>query len=213
MGAPGQAKTGGRKAGTPNRKTAALKQAVVEAVGALPDAFEGDGYALLATVYKDRSLPLSVRMTAASTVLAFERPRLSNVDVTTRSLDSLSDEEFFRAWDGLDAFLAQHGRPLLLETSESSADALFSCSASPSYGRPSSFPEPSRLPAAYPTGDVKAKPLRTLNKSAIAYNSIQNSPQPRASSHGRLFYLFHLFLDEPLTKHRIPPDRVAATTE
>jgi hypothetical protein len=50
---------GGRKAGTPNRKTAALKQAVVEAVGALPDAFEGDSYAFLATVYKNQALPVS----------------------------------------------------------------------------------------------------------------------------------------------------------
>jgi hypothetical protein len=115
MGAPGQAKTGGRKAGTPNRKTAALKQAVVEAVGALPDAFEGDSYAFLATVYKNQALPLGVRLDAAKTAIAYERPRLSNVEMTTRSLDRLTDEEFFRAWDSVATFLAQHGRPQLLE--------------------------------------------------------------------------------------------------
>ena len=124
MGAPGQAKTGGRKAGTPNKKTAALKQAVVEAVGALPDAFEGDSYAFLATVYKNQALPLGVRLDAAKTAIAYERPRLANVAMVTRSLDQLSDEEFFRAWDSVASFLAQHGRPKLLEaTSGSSMDA------------------------------------------------------------------------------------------
>jgi hypothetical protein len=117
MGAPGQAKTGGRKAGTPDKKTAALKQAVVEAVGALPDAFEGDSYAFLATVYKNQALPLGVRLDAAKTAIAYERARLAHVAMTTRSLDSLSDEEFFRAWDSVATFLAQHGRPRLLEQS------------------------------------------------------------------------------------------------
>jgi len=42
-----------------------LKQAVVEAVCALPDAFEGDSYAFLATVYKNQALPLGVRLDAA----------------------------------------------------------------------------------------------------------------------------------------------------
>jgi hypothetical protein len=90
MGAPGQAKTGGRKAGTPNKKTAALKQAVAEAVGALPDAFDGDSYAFLATVYKNQALPLSVRLDAAKTAIAYERARLAHVAMTTRSLDQLS---------------------------------------------------------------------------------------------------------------------------
>jgi hypothetical protein len=35
MGARGQAKTGGRKAGTPNKDTAALQRAVEQSVGAL----------------------------------------------------------------------------------------------------------------------------------------------------------------------------------
>ena len=124
MGAPGQAKTGGRQKGTPNKKTAALKQAVVEAVGALPDAFEGDSYAFLATVYKNQALPLGVRLDAAKTAIVYERLRLANVAMVTRSLDSLSDEEFFRAWDALNAFLEQHGRPLLLESADvDAADA------------------------------------------------------------------------------------------
>jgi hypothetical protein len=83
MGAPGQAKTGGRKAGTPNRKTAALKQAVVEAVGALPDAFEGDSYAFLATVYKNQALPLGVRL--AVTRVRRRGQLQTRVGVTTRA--------------------------------------------------------------------------------------------------------------------------------
>jgi hypothetical protein len=121
MGAPGQAKTGGRKAGTPNKKTAALKQAVVEAVGALPDAFEGDSYAFLATVYKNQALPLGVRLDAAKTAIAYERPRLSNVEMTTRSLDRMTDEDFFRAWDSVARFLAERGRPKLLEATAGAA--------------------------------------------------------------------------------------------
>jgi hypothetical protein len=63
-------------------------------------------------------------MAAATSAMPFERPRLSNVEMTTRSLDQLSDEEFFRAWDELAAFLAQHGRPLLLESADvDAADA------------------------------------------------------------------------------------------
>jgi hypothetical protein len=85
--------------------------------------FEGDSYAFLATLYKNTELPLHVRLSAATTAIAYERPRLANVAMTTRSLDQLSDEEFFRAWDGLATFLAQHGRPLLLEAAETEADA------------------------------------------------------------------------------------------
>jgi hypothetical protein len=60
-------------------------------------------------------LPLAVRLDAAKTAIAYERARLAHVAMTTRSLDSLSDEEFFRAWDSVATFLAQHGRPKLLE--------------------------------------------------------------------------------------------------
>jgi hypothetical protein len=91
-------------------------------VGALPDAFEGDSYAFLATVYKNQALPLGVRLDAAKTAIAYERPRLSQVAMTTRSLDQLTDEEFFRAWDSVATFLAEHGRPRLLEAAEKPAD-------------------------------------------------------------------------------------------
>ena len=92
-------------------------------MGQLEEPFEGDGYAFLATVYKDTRQPIGVRLDAAKTAVAYERPRLANVAMTTRSLDQLSDEEFFRAWDGLVEFLAQHGRPALLEATAQPADA------------------------------------------------------------------------------------------
>jgi len=92
----------------------------------LPDAFEGDSYAFLATVYKNQALPLGVRLDAAKTAIAYERARLAHVAMTTRSLDQLSDEKFFRAWDTVARFLAERGRPRLLEmtaTPDSSPDA------------------------------------------------------------------------------------------
>jgi hypothetical protein len=56
-------KTGGRKCGTPNKRTLALEQAAAEAAGkiasALGDtAFEGDAHSLL--MYKDTSKPSGV---------------------------------------------------------------------------------------------------------------------------------------------------------
>jgi hypothetical protein len=123
---PGE-RRGGRQKGTPNKRTAALKAAtkaaVEQAVGALPEPFEGDGYAFLATVYKDTRQPIGVRLDAAKTAVAYERARLASVEMTTRSLDQMSDEEFFRAFDSMTAFLEQHGRPQLLESAEASPDA------------------------------------------------------------------------------------------
>ena len=106
----GQAKTpgSGRKPGSLNKRTVAL-----QAAGQLRAPFEGDAYALAALLYKDQDQPLSVRMAAMHAALPYERPRLSNIEMTTRSLDSLSDEEFFRAWDRMEAFLEQHGQPQL----------------------------------------------------------------------------------------------------
>ena len=126
---PGE-RRGGRQKGTPNKKTAeqkaAIKAAVEKVVGELPEVFEGDSYAFLATIYKDKQQPIGVRMDAAKTAIAYERARLAHVAMTTRSLDQLSDEKFFRAWDTVARFLAERGRPRLLEmtaTPDSSPDA------------------------------------------------------------------------------------------
>jgi hypothetical protein len=93
----GQAKIGGRKAGTPNKRTIAKAQAMREVISRLQagsGSFAGDGYALLAAVYKTEEFDPPVRLDAAKAAMAYERPRLSNVEMTTRSLDQLSDEEF-----------------------------------------------------------------------------------------------------------------------
>jgi hypothetical protein len=92
--AHGGARNGaGRKAGQKSAKTlqreAFTKAAVEKAVEELPEVFEGDSYAFLATVYKDKALPLGVRLDAAKTAIAYERARLAHVAMTTRSLDQL----------------------------------------------------------------------------------------------------------------------------
>jgi hypothetical protein len=94
MSRGGARKGAGRKAGVPNKRTAAVRAAGDRAIAQMTDPFEGDGYALLAMVYKDKEQPLSVRMAAATSALPYERPRLAQVAMTTRSLDQLSDEEF-----------------------------------------------------------------------------------------------------------------------
>jgi hypothetical protein len=108
---PGE-RRGGRQKGTPNKKTAeqkaAIKAAVEKVVGQLEEPFEGDSYAFLATLYKDKNLPLHVRLDAAKTAVAYERPRLSNVEMTTRSLDKMADEDFFRVLRG--SWLSAVGR-------------------------------------------------------------------------------------------------------
>ena len=107
----------GRKKGTPNKATAEFTKAI-ESLG----PFDGDSVAFMTMIYKHADLPLGVRMQAANSVLNFERPRLSQVDVVTRSLDKLPDKQFFQAWDDLAGFLAQHGRPKLLEASVGAAE-------------------------------------------------------------------------------------------
>jgi hypothetical protein len=120
----GQAKTpgSGRKKGSVNKKSAAIKQAVEDAVGKLADRFEGDAYALAAVIYKNQALPLSTRMAAMAAAMPYERPRLSQIDMTHRSLNTLTDEDFFRAWDSVARFLADRGRPKLLEAAATGED-------------------------------------------------------------------------------------------
>ena len=122
---PGE-RRGGREKGTPNKRTVERDKATQVAVArleeVLPNAFTGDAHALLMAVYKDTSLDLRVRIEAAKAAISFERPRLASTAMTTRSLDQISDDEFFRIWDGIAAFLAQHGRPLLTLDSDAGPD-------------------------------------------------------------------------------------------
>jgi hypothetical protein len=89
-------KTGGRKCGTPNKRTLALEQAAAEAAGkiasALGDtAFEGDAHSLLMAVYKDTSKPLELRIQAAKAAIGFEKPRLAAVAASVEGQMSLEE--------------------------------------------------------------------------------------------------------------------------
>ena len=81
---PGE-RRGGRTKGTPNKRTAALEEAVqleaqvlAEALG--EDCFPGDAHALLLAVYKDKRNPVELRVDAAKAALPYEKPRLQSVD-------------------------------------------------------------------------------------------------------------------------------------
>ena len=45
-------------------------------------AFPGDAYALLVWIYRSADLPITLRMRAAETAIAYERPKLAQVEVT-----------------------------------------------------------------------------------------------------------------------------------
>jgi hypothetical protein len=82
---PGE-RRGGRKKGSSNKRTeqrlAAMQEAVKKIEAALPDAFEGDSHALLASIYKDPSQPIQLRMDAAKAAIAYERPRLAATELS-----------------------------------------------------------------------------------------------------------------------------------
>lgn len=73
-------KTGGRKAGTPNRRTAELAEAtasVAERLSeAITDAFTGDAHAYMMSIYKDPAQPVELRLEAAKAAARFEKPAL-----------------------------------------------------------------------------------------------------------------------------------------
>jgi hypothetical protein len=77
---------GGRSTGTPNKHTehrlAAMQEAVKKIEAAIPDAFEGDSHALLASIYKDPSQPIQLRLDAAKAAIGYERPRLAATELS-----------------------------------------------------------------------------------------------------------------------------------
>ena len=80
---PGE-RRGGRKKGTPNKRTAA-RDAHLQAVEArmaevIPGLFEGDSHALLMSVYKDPAQEWSARIDAAKAAIRFEKPALAAVE-------------------------------------------------------------------------------------------------------------------------------------
>src|SRR5215212_2446517 len=83
---PGE-RRGGRKAGTPNKRTIEREQAARDTIAQVTQAmqaaelgpFEGDAHALLVTVYKDTRLPIDLRVDAAKAAIRYEKPKLAQV--------------------------------------------------------------------------------------------------------------------------------------
>jgi hypothetical protein len=80
----GTPKTGGRKAGTPNKRTVALQAATVTAAEQIDavlgsDAFDGDALAFLMLVYRDPRQPAGLRLEAAKAALPYQRPRIASI--------------------------------------------------------------------------------------------------------------------------------------
>jgi hypothetical protein len=74
--APGE-RRGGRKKGTPNRRTFVLKQAMGDHDVRRISAGLGDSVDFLRKLYQDESQPLMVRIECAKVVALFDRPRLT----------------------------------------------------------------------------------------------------------------------------------------
>jgi hypothetical protein len=85
-------KTGGRIAGTPNRRTAETKEAIRSVVAqfeaAVPDAFIGDAVAFMQLLYRDPAQPIELRLDAAKAASRFERPALAAV--MTKDVSNIS---------------------------------------------------------------------------------------------------------------------------
>lgn len=68
----------GRPAGRKNNRTLELEAALREATAALPEQFEGDAHAFLASVYKNPAFPIETRILAAGKALRVEKPALTS---------------------------------------------------------------------------------------------------------------------------------------
>lgn len=94
MAVPKGVRVGGRAKGTPNKRTAAVKQAAQKTletiVGGIEDAFDGDAHALLVLIYKNPANEMALRIDAAKAAIRYEKPALSSIeakvdaDVTSR---------------------------------------------------------------------------------------------------------------------------------
>ena len=85
MPVPKGIRVGGRQKGTPNRRSAAVKQAGAEAVerlmAGIEDPFDGDAHALMVLVYKDQGQPMPLRLDAAKGAIRYEKPALATIDL------------------------------------------------------------------------------------------------------------------------------------
>ena len=114
----GTLKTGGRKAGTPNKRTVALRLATAAAAEQInatfaPEVFDGDAHALLMTVYKDLNQPIGLRMEAAKAALPYEKPRLASIETKqVDDLEKLSNEELMAIIREGGAMVAEHDKAM-----------------------------------------------------------------------------------------------------
>ena len=69
----------GRPPGRKNNRTLQLEEAARAAVASLAETFDGDAHAFVASVYKNPTLPLEIRIMAAGRALRVEKPSLSSV--------------------------------------------------------------------------------------------------------------------------------------
>jgi len=95
----GTPKTGGRKAGTPNKRTVALQHATAAAAERINatlgrEGFEGDAHTLLMSIYKDPNQPIGLRMEAAKAALPYEKQRLASIETkVVNEFEKMTDEE------------------------------------------------------------------------------------------------------------------------
>src|SRR5690349_18764036 len=89
-------KTGGRRAGTPNKRTTVRIEAMTAAEAEMasrlaeatdyvpapePEFFRGDAHSLLRLVYRDPRFPMETRIDCAKAAIRFERPALTAAHV------------------------------------------------------------------------------------------------------------------------------------
>jgi hypothetical protein len=94
-------KTGGRVAGTPNKRKrqAVVAEAIARVGETIANAFAGDAHALLVAIYKDPRQNLHTRLEAAKAALPYEKPRLQSVTLagdTDKPLQVRSELEIGR---------------------------------------------------------------------------------------------------------------------
>ena len=88
---PGE-RRGGRKVGTPNKRTIERERVARETVAKITQVmeaaelspFEGDAHALLVAVYKDTRLSIELRVDAAKAAIAYEKPKLAQVQAEVK---------------------------------------------------------------------------------------------------------------------------------
>jgi len=83
-------KTGGRVAGTPNKRKrqAVVAEAIARVGETIPDAFAGDAHALLIATYKNPNLDLHVRLEAAKANGPAQRSVIETVQAIEREIEA-----------------------------------------------------------------------------------------------------------------------------